>query len=339
MVNYINGSYIICVLCLLTGDLQLLQQQITASFHAAYAPSSLSNLRTQWLNYLRFTEAFNLSPVPASLHTILLYAHFLQRTHKASVPNYLAGVHTLHKFAGAPFPNLTSFFPKLVLRGLSKTNPHVPHQPTPITPQILRDIYPLLNKSNPTHLIFWSAALICFFSFSRSANLFPPTKDAFSPIKHLCRSHITHSDVGLLVTFTFSKTLQAGGRVHQVPISQIPNSPLCPLLAYSLLISLVPAPASAPAFCIPTPLGFQPMTQPQFVKILRGFLLRLGLPAHLFAGHSFRRGGATWAFQSGVPGELIKLLGDWRSDAYLKYLNTTLQDKITVSQTMAAGFT
>ena len=334
-------TYEVFLFFLLTGDLQLLQQQVAASFHAAYAPGSISNLRTQWLNFFRFTEAFNLSPVPASLHTILLYAHFLQRTHKASVPNYLAGVHTLHKFAGAPFPDLTSFFPKQVLRGLSKSNPHVPHQASPVTPQLLRNILSLLNLSNPIHLNFWSAALICFFSFSRTASLFPPSKPAFLrfPTKHLCRSHIKNSDSGLLITFTFSKTLQAGGRVHQVPISPIPNSPLCPLLAFSHLISLVPATPSSPAFSIPTPLGLVPMTQSQFVAIFKGLLLRLGLPAHLFAGHSFRRGGATWAFQSGVQGELIKLLGDWRSDAYLKYLNTSLQDKLTVSQAMAAGCT
>jgi hypothetical protein len=31
-------------------------------------------------------------------------------------------------------------------------------------------------------------------------------------------------------------------------------------------------------------------------------------------------GGATWAFSAEVPTELIQLYGDWKSNAYKKYL-------------------
>lgn len=40
-----------------------------------------------------------------------------------------------------------------------------------------------------------------------------------------------------------------------------------------------------------------------------------------YTGHSFRRGGATYAFRSGVPGELIQVMGDWKSDAYKRYFD------------------
>ena len=50
----------------------------------------------------------------------------------------------------------------------------------------------------------------------------------------------------------------------------------------------------------------------------------LGFDPKLFAGHSFRRGGAFFAYQAGVPIELIKTLGDWRSDTILIYLAITL---------------
>ena len=37
---------------------------------------------------------------------------------------------------------------------------------------------------------------------------------------------------------------------------------------------------------------------------------------------SFRRGGAaTWAVSCGVPGEIVKAMGDWRSNAYSGYVN------------------
>ena len=48
---------------------------------------------------------------------------------------------------------------------------------------------------------------------------------------------------------------------------------------------------------------------PLFLKKLRAILSAIELSAKDYACHSFRRGGASFAFQSGVPIELIKLLG------------------------------
>ncbi|CAG2206304.1 unnamed protein product [Mytilus edulis] len=60
-----------------------------------------------------------------------------------------------------------------------------------------------------------------------------------------------------------------------------------------------------------------------------------GLNSSKFSSHSFRRGGATWAFHSKVPSELIQFHGDWRSDAYKVYLEFDLQDKLSFSRAMA----
>ena len=39
-------------------------------------------------------------------------------------------------------------------------------------------------------------------------------------------------------------------------------------------------------------------------------------------------GGASHAFQSGVPVELIKILGDWESDAVFRYLTVPLKVRL-----------
>ena len=39
------------------------------------------------------------------------------------------------------------------------------------------------------------------------------------------------------------------------------------------------------------------------------------------SSHSFRRGGAVWLLSCKVPGEVIKVMGDWKSKAYLAYLD------------------
>jgi hypothetical protein len=55
-----------------------------------------------------------------------------------------------------------------------------------------------------------------------------------------------------------------------------------------------------------------------------------------FSTHSIRSvgWGASWAFAAEVPTELIQLYGDWRSDAYKKYLKFSLEDKISVANSM-----
>ena len=53
-------------------------------------------------------------------------------------------------------------------------------------------------------------------------------------------------------------------------------------------------------------------------------LSAIGFLAKDHACHSFHREGASFAFCSGVSVKLIKMLGDWHSDAVLLYLTVPL---------------
>ena len=61
-----------------------------------------------------------------------------------------------------------------------------------------------------------------------------------------------------------------------------------------------------------------------FASSLRNHLASLGFDSKLFAGHSLRRGGASFAYQRDVPIELFKALGEWHSDTILIYLTMPL---------------
>ena len=76
------------------------------------------------------------------------------------------------------------------------------------------------------------------------------------------------------------------------------------------------------------------VTYHKFQAQLKKYISLIGLDPELFSSHSFRRGGATLAFQANVRSELIQLQGDWLSDAYKKYLQFSLKDKIAVSKQM-----
>ena len=65
----------------------------------------------------------------------------------------------------------------------------------------------------------------------------------------------------------------------------------------------------------------------KFLDHVNSILLKSGNKPPL-TGHSFRRGGATWAFQVGLPGEAIQDIGMWKSEAYLRYIEPSLNTKI-----------
>ena len=69
--------------------------------------------------------------------------------------------------------------------------------------------------------------------------------------------------------------------------------------------------------------------------LLRNTLLKAGINADDYLGHSFQRGGANFAIKSGVSFPLIKCQGDWASNAYERYLGTMSHDRLIAVATTA----
>ena len=86
------------------------------------------------------------------------------------------------------------------------------------------------------------------------------------------------------------------------------------------MCKLVPADNNDPAFLIWHGHVRKVLTYTQYQRKLRDTLKRCKLNPSNYSSHSFRRGGASWAFHSKVPSELIQFHGDWHSDAYKIYL-------------------
>lgn len=168
----------------------------------------------------------------------------------------------------------------------------------------------------------------------RKSNLMPHNSSSFDPNKHLLRQDILVEDGVLLVVLKWSKTNQYGRRIVRSPLVAIPGSPLCPVQAFSRMTALIPAEAGDPAFLRRKGKKLKPICYHTFQRKLRLYISRIGFEASAFSSHSFRRGGASWAFSIGMPGEMIQLQGDWASDAYKKYLSFSLDDKLKVFRNM-----
>ena len=318
-----------------------LSRDLKKSRKAAYAAGTSRNHRTQWRTYLYFTLHFNLVFLPASLQTICLYCQFLSRSlTPPSIKNYLSGVRLFHLMLGFPFPDLSAHELQVTLRGIERLAQHHPQRAPPITPQLLSTLVSCGVDFDPSDVTFSCAFLFAFFLFARISNLVPESLVASGvhDYKRIYRGDVVPTHFGLCVKFTWSKTIQLGQRVLELPLVRVPNSPLCPVRMFYLMCELVPAPDSVPLFVLPSRSGrLRPVLKSQFVSVLRNRLQSAGVPqSHLFRGHSFRPEGTTWAFSSSIPGELIQVFGDWRSDAYICYLDVSMPLKLRVSQGMVA---
>jgi integrase len=101
------------------------------------------------------------------------------------------------------------------------------------------------------------------------------------------------------------------------------------------MVRLIPAPVVSPAFVYTRESNLVPLTKVFFVRKFRELLARAQVPnAALYTGHSFRRGGATYAFRIGISGEVIQLMGDWKSDAYKRYIEFDFDTMLSVSRQM-----
>ena len=140
-----------------------------------------SNLRTQFKAFFLLCFYFKLTPVPAELTTVCLYAQFVSRTlTPPSIRNYLSGVKLLHLFSGADYPFTKDFVLSLTLRGIARRAFHTPRRAPPVSPSLLLRLSSfLLLNGDPRSATLLCAFLFAFFLMARLANIVPPSPMGF----------------------------------------------------------------------------------------------------------------------------------------------------------------
>ena len=301
---------------------------------AAYADGTRRNLRVQWESYLLFCFYFELVTLPASTRNLQLFVQFLSRTFKSvdSIKNYLNGVRSMHLLLGFLVDQINKFILNLSLKGMAKLNPYCKKQAEPITPEILLKIAEFMDFSDKNNIVYWCLFLFAFFLLARKSNLVPTLQKDLVEKKFLIRKDIVDSGSQLIVSFRWTKTIQKGERILQIPLVEIKDSILCPVNAYRNMLKVTPVSSSeSPLFLLS---DGKIITYSMYQAKLRYFIKNIGLDESKFSSHSFRRGFSTLLFKAKIPADKIQLMGDWRSDAYKKYLYFSLEDKVKVAKIM-----
>ena len=281
-----------------------------------------------------------ISPFPLSQENLGRYIAFLsRRLCFSSVRQYLNTVRLMHLEAGLKNPLEKNWYVDSILKGVRRIKGDASVQKLPITFDILQKIFLTLNLRDSFDRTFWAACLVGFFSFFRKSNLLVESHALFDPNRNLCSDDLKFNLDGAVLSVRWSKVIQFKEPVLHIPLPKIPNSPYCPSTALlRLTLESPPCPFPVPLFRY-TWMGALnvPLTHRQFTDKLRACLNRVGLDASKFSGHSFRRGGAQYALQCGLPVDLIKVQGDWRSNACERYLEPSFELRKQVARTMGSS--
>ena len=301
-----------------------------------YAPATRQSYGTHRRSYVKFCNLLGYTPVPATTQTIVRYVAFLSSSLSFnSVKQYTNIIRIMHREWNLPNPLDNNYQVASVLRGLKRDKGCCVSQKAPITPQDMLRLRGQLNLSLASDANVWAAALVLFFGVLRKGSVLPPARQVTSAPRVLSRDDVFFHRWGVLIRIRYTKTIQFRERHVDIPLPRIPNHPLCPVRAITHAFQFVPRTApDTPAFVMP--LGPRPvcLTGRQFVARVQECLARAGAdPSHI-SGHSFRRGGASWAYSIGVPTETIRAMGDWKSHCYMRYITINTKQRIDAVSTM-----
>ena len=295
-----------------------LDKQVCMYRAHTYAENTKRTYNSHRERYLQFCASMGYSPVPASTEVLCRYAAMLaSRLKYSSVTQYMNIIRLLHLEWGLKNPMEDNFWFKCTLKGIRRVKGDCVTRKLPITPEVLCQIYSMLDMRNDIHACLWSAALVMFFALLRRSNVLPTSQKATG--KHLKRQDLVFYEWGVVLKVHEAKTIQFQDRALELPLPRHKNSVLCPVQAlFHALKQNTNTPMHGSVYTLR---NGKVLTTDVFVRHLKFCLDRLGLPAGSYGGHSLRRGGASWAYQSGIPVETIRQLGDWKSLAYLDYIH------------------
>jgi hypothetical protein len=297
-----------------------LDKEVNKYRQAAHAESTKTVYKCQLKRYISFCDKYSYQPVPVSSKVLCRYAAYLADTMRpASIKQYLNVIRILHLENGFKNPLQGDYYLKTVLKGVERIKGNFVSRKMPITVGILLSFLTVLDLNNSQHLAFWSASLVAFYGMLRKSSLFPRGSCG----NHMCLSNCILEEWGIKIVLSYSKTIQCQERRVYIALPwNRKDSRLCPVttLLRALKLSGCCQACDYVFSYIQNGEKYR-MTYELFTSMLKSVLGRLKLPILEYSGHSYRRDGATHALQAGVPSEVICAQGDWRSLAYLDYID------------------
>lgn len=294
-----------------------------------------------WLKFCSFAGAHSSSP---SLYHLQLYLAHLSASLKSfqSLANYLATARKYIRRSGGNDPSVNSAVWPDIMKGYKRILGDAHSSKLPIGPTLLVKIKYIIDTDIGTPIPFrlaaWAAILTGFHYFFRKSNL-TITRFTSEPYMILKRQDISSEGNYIWISTLWSKTNNFRDRTLEQATQSLPGHPLCLKEALRKTFESNSTQPFEHAFTYKAGPRRSAMHDTTLQSYLKSCLEKLGLDKNNYTLHSLRSGGASFAFDSGLPQEIIQHRGDWKSQAYLRYLEFSSSAKINVASRLAAAIT
>ena len=275
-----------------------------------------------WRDFIAYQVVAGLPPCQVNTRILLSFMEYLHQNSISSnhIANYISALrafHVVYSLDTSPFKDEKI---SLFLKSVKIQASFSPSTRSYIDLSILQDILIQCEKF-PHPDIFRPLYLLCFFSFLRLSNILPHTVNSFDSTRQLQRGDFIVAGQGAVLLIKWTKTMQDRNHTVTIPLPNLGNSSFCPIRAIQNMLLAYPASDQAPLFIIPRTSNLVPLTDSVARKHLKNISVNLAISPPL-TFHAFRRAGAMWSFQQGVPLEHIMKHGTWKSDAVWAYLSS-----------------
>ena len=272
-------------------------------------------------------------------HFILFvtYCKYVLNLKFDTIKLYLAGVRHFFIRYQKQDPFEKSVRLDYIMRGIKKLQVNTTSKRFPITSNVLLVMCNKLKEGIFSPFI--DVMLLCifkmaFFGFLRCGEFtYSNTSESFLKIENI---DIVQADKHYTVLLQSSKcdTFHKGVKIDIFENNSL--QPVDSMVKYIEKRMRQGASSSSPLF-IENEFNVRPLSRITFIRLLKEVLLRSGFNDSLFSGHSFRIGAATSAAAAGVEDHIIKSLGRWNSDCYMRYIKIDKDTLIMAQQDMCVG--
>ena len=311
--------------------LMILDLQVAQTKRESLKESTKKNLLCQLNAYEKFCQEYILEYFPCDNRQLCRFGQYLCKSFESpdAVANYLSGIRTCLALLGLEVPPVQDKQMQMFIHGLKRIMPHAVKQAAPMTPGLLLKLSKVVNYSDQIEMVAWVGTLLGFYMFLRKSNLVPDTMDNFNPEQQFCRSkmNLLGLDKAMMFEIRWSKTIQFKQKVLRLPVLPAENKAICPVFWAHYMVSKIPAGPQDPVLMVGGNQNKMALSANQLIYRIRKWLLLIGEDVTQYSLHSLCRGGATFAYQSNMEGEMIKLLGDWASDCYKRYIDVSMEKR------------
>ena len=275
----------------------------------AWAASTARSYIAMFRLFMAFLIFTDTSIHQVKIHNFLAFLEFLtvNGTKASQLMNYISAIKACYVRFSLPVDIFENQQIAMFTKSVQKTASFQVHIPKLVDVDLLKLI---IQNCKYTFLgpIFKCTYLLGFFGFLRLSNLVPHSMSTFSVMKHMCKGDFFFSDSEMIILLKWTKTLQNNNQARLLKLPYLKNC-LCPAKAVKECLKLVPGDNNAPIFQYKIRNSWIPLTDSKVRQHLKNVLQMAGKPMDYVTFHSFRRSGASLAFNHNVPLQEIQRHG------------------------------